>query len=274
MNATPSSAARTEHPPVLIHGLVLSFALTLAPTIAVPYIAQPAGPYCAVAAVAMVGRAAGLTLDFGTLVREVPVHRDGVSWLDLHLALERRGAGLLVGRANHDEVAALLATGHPVVVAVRSGAQAKHVWVVTAQTPTGYDVLDPADATRRTVTRAGLDAVWLAGEVVVLAGGVSQKRPWPALQASTRRYFAAEWARRAVANGTLDTHPLALLDRAVAADPTLPELLVGRARVLQALGRTDAARDAVATALRLRPEDAEAHALAVSLGVVSPAAAH
>ena len=261
---------------MLIHGLVLSFALTLAPTIAVPYIAQPAGPYCAVAAVAMVGRAAGLTLDFGTLVREVPVHRDGVSWLDLHLALERRGAGLLVGRANHDEVAALLATGHPVVVAVRSGAQAKHVWVVTAQTPTGYDVLDPADATRRTVTRAGLDAVWLGGEVVVaeVGRGRATSPPWPALQASTRRYFAAEWARRAVANGTLDTHTLALLDRAVAADTTLPELHVGRARVLQALGRTDAARDAVATALRLRPEDAEARALAMSLGVVSPAGAH
>lgn len=249
-------------------GLVLrlALALALAPTIDVPYIAQPAGPYCAVAAVAMAGRPAGLDVDLGALLREVPVHGDGVSWLDLHLALEKRGAGLLVGRGDHATLDALLAAGRPVIVGVRSGARTKHAWVVVGRTLATYFVLDPADAARRTVTPAGLDAVWLGGEIVVVSrGGEVTTGPWPALAASTRRYIAVEWTRRAVANGTFDAHTLALLDRAVAADASLPELHVARGRVLAALSRVDAARAAVATALRLRPNDAEARALAAKL---------
>ncbi|MCK6572017.1 cysteine peptidase family C39 domain-containing protein [Myxococcota bacterium] len=255
----------------------LAVLLALLPVVPpdVPYIAQPAGPYCAAAAVLMAGAPAGLDVPLTELLRAVPVHRDGIAWLDLSLALAPLGFEVLVGRLDAADLDALLAAGVPAVVAVRTAGSAgpKHAWVITRHTAEGFAVLDPAAPGTRSVTRARLAKQWLDGETVVVLKRDARRRAgvdWAALEASTRRYVAVEWARRAVAVGQADANALALLDRAVAADATLPELHVARARVLRALGRVSAARAAVATALRLRPGDAEALELAHGLDVPTP----
>jgi tetratricopeptide (TPR) repeat protein len=262
------------------HAALLAGLLALLPIVPpdVPYIAQPAGPYCAAAAVLMAGAPVGLDLPLADLLRAVPVHRDGIAWLDLALVLAPLGFEVLVGRLEAADLDALLAAGVPAVVAVRPAgpggpAGPKHAWVVTRRTVEGFAVLDPAAPGTRSVTRAALAKQWLGGETVVVLKRDARRRAgvdWAALEASTRRYVAAEWARRAVAIGQADVNALALLDRAVAADPTLPELHVARARVLRALGRLPAARAAVATALRLRPGDAEALELARRLDAPTP----
>jgi len=49
-----------------------------------------------------------------------------------------------------------------------------------------------------------------------------------------------EWALRAAAVGRPNAQALALLDRALAADASLPELHAARARVLQAMRAAEA----------------------------------
>ena len=227
----------------MLPSALLSLHLILASI--VPYIAQPRGPYCAAASVLMAGAPLGLSIPLPELLRRVPVHRDGLAWLDLHAALEPLGYGLVVAKVPPDTLHALLAAGLPVVVAVRPGGDAgpKHTWVVTGRTPQGYSVLDPADAGLRTVTPAALQRVWLGGEVVVVLRQGAPKPPgvdWAPLEAQSRRYQAVEWALRAAAVGRPNAQALALLDRALAADASLPELHAARARVLQAMRAAEA----------------------------------
>jgi hypothetical protein len=78
--------------------------------------------------------------------------------------------------------------------------------------------------------------------VVVLRQGAPKPAgvDWAPLEAQSRRYQAVEWALRAAAVGRPNAQALALLDRALAADASLPELHAARARVLQAMRAADA----------------------------------
>ena len=226
----------------------LSFSAFLPPLLAlnllaapqVPYIPQPAGPYCAAASVLMAGASTGLTLPLPELLRRVPVHRDGIAWLDLHQAVAPLGFELLVAQAPRPVLDALLAAGVPVVLAVRTDpAAGKHAWVVTGRAGDIYTALDPARPGALSLTPAALERAWLGGELLVVLRR-DTPRPkgvdWALLEKQSRRYQAVEWALRAAAVGRPDAHALALLDRAIAADASIPELHAARARVLRAMG--------------------------------------
>ena len=127
-----------------------------------------------------------------------------------------------------------------ITLAVRTDpAAGKHTWVVTGRSGGMYTALDPARPGAHSLTPAALARAWLGGELVVVLRR-DTPRPsgvdWALLEKQSRRYQAVEWALRAAAVGRPDAHALALLDRAIAADATIPELHSARARLLRAMG--------------------------------------
>lgn len=232
-------------------GLVLAVALR-AP-LPVPYVAQPPGPFCTAAATAMLAGAHGRPADALALAREVPVHVDGIAWVDLADLMRPRGLELLVVQLDPAHLDATLTAGQPVIAAVRDGAQ-KHVWVLAGQDALGYDVLDPAHPGRRRATRAELAARWAAGQAVIVVGPRSPGGlPLAEWRRQHARFAALEWGLRAEAAGGRDASALALYDRAVALDAGIAALHNNRGVALAALGRKDEARAAFREALRLDP---------------------
>jgi predicted double-glycine peptidase len=219
----------------------------------VPYFEQLRGPFCAAATVAMAARSQGAAVEPLALAREVPVAADGIAWLDLADVLAPLGLETLVVVSDEDELRQAVAAGLPVVVATREGG-GKHAVVVTGYDPGGWDVLDPANPSRRRLPRAELPAVWAGRQAVVVrrvsaAPGALPLERW---RAQTRRYRALAWGLRAEAQPEPGGR-LALYRRAVAEDPSIAELRNNLAIALAGAGQNAEACAELAAAAKLSP---------------------
>jgi hypothetical protein len=219
----------------------------------VPYFEQLRGPFCAAAAVAMAARSQGAAVEPLGLARQVTVAADGIAWLDLADVLAPLGLETLVVVSDEGEVRQAIAAGLPVVVATREGG-AKHAIVVTGYDAGGWDVLDPANATRRRLASGDLAVAWAGRQAVVVRrkAAAASGLPLDRWRAQTRRYRALEWGLRAEAQPEPGAR-LALYQRAVAEDASIAELHNNLAIALANAGRADDACAELAAAARLAP---------------------
>ncbi len=217
----------------------------------VPYLEQLRGPFCAAAAVAMAARSQGAAVDALGLARQVTVAADGIAWLDLADVLTPLGLETLVVVSDADEVRRTLAAGLPVIVSTREGG-AKHAVVLTGYDVDGWDVLDPANASRRRLSRGELDAMWAGRQAVIVRRAAGGGPPLERWRAQTRRYRALEWGLRAEAQPQ-PAGRLALYRRAVAEDATIAELRNNLAIALAGAGLAPEACAELAAAEALAP---------------------
>lgn len=233
---------------LLLLALVPALAAAEAPTHVipgVPYVAQDRAPWCAAAAAVMVARHHGRDLELRPFVRTLTVHADGVAWLDLIETLPAHGLRAQAIGATAAELRAVIDAGLPAIAIVRDS-PANHAWVVFGHGPAGWRVHDPAHPGARWVAPEAFAARWTGSLVIVHRDPPPAGLPWPAWAAETHRFRAEGWLRRARARPPADA--LALLDRALAADPGHPAVHAQRAAVLAELERPGEACAAIAQA--------------------------
>ncbi len=223
----------------------------------IPYVEQPRSPQCVAAAAVMVGRFHGRPMALKAFARTLPVHADGIAWLDLVEALPAHGLNGLLVQADPGDLKALLDSGLPGIVAVHDGA-GRHAWVVRGYDASGWHILDPAAPGLRRVDRATFAERWTGGLVIVHPAGAAlpPEPPWTQWTAESARARAEGWLKRARQRPALDA--LALLDYALAADPGHVAVHLQRAAVLGELKRGEEACAAVERARQAARRPAEA----------------
>lgn len=126
----------------------------------VVYQEQPTVVGCAAAAAAMVATRLGAPTGALALLRELPVHRDGVALADVERALAQRGLrATTMERADATELRRLIASGLPVIVVLRDG-ETHHTVVAVGYDRRALAILDPAAPGRRALPWRELARAW------------------------------------------------------------------------------------------------------------------
>ncbi len=219
-----------------------------------PYIAQ-LGPTCAAAASVMATRAFGAEtepIDYVDFARHIRVWKDGVSFFDIAEQLDLRGFDSLAIQGDATLAARLLALGVPVIAAVSLHGGKHAVTLVgfaapdyqgRCGTPSHFRALDPASPTPLLLETHKLSAMQWAQQLFVTfpRGSTYRHRIRAAgldladLERQDRRFRAHELLLRAREHKTPNPDKLALLERAVAIDPTHRDAAALRDDVARAL---------------------------------------
>ena len=224
--------------------------------LAVPYAQQAAPSTCAATAFAMVARFAGVPAPLTQVVRSVFVGPQGIAWLDLADFGSTVGLETLVVQLNDGPLNRLIDGGRPVIVSVVEGG-AKHAIVVVGRDERGYDIMDSARPERRRLTTKELGNTWARGQAILVhaLNRAPVNSRWEDLRRQNRRFRAIEWGLRAEAAEVAGGDPLFLYGRALAEDPTIPELYARRAQLHARLGHRSAAEDDLRVAASLREKN-------------------
>lgn len=198
-------------------------------------IRQGQAPWCAAAAGLMGASRLGPVPDLRSFVRQLPVSKDGIPWLELSDALRPLGLAPRVVELEIDTLTPILKADIPVILAVRRGA-GRHAVLADGVGPKGIRVRDPALPTPIWWSLDQVMERWAPRQAVVLPKAGTRKPAW---DAADRRYRALEWALRAERVTGADM--LALYDKAVAVDPSIAPIRYNRAQVRAQLGQRAAA---------------------------------
>lgn len=230
------------------------------------WVDQKRAPWCAAAAAVMVGQFHGRQVELTPLVRALPIHADGIAWLDLAEALTGYGLGANVVQVDAEALRAVIDAGLPAIAIVRDGA-AMHALVVHGHDDGGWRVLDPAAPGVTRLDAAAFAARWTGGMALLLpihSDKAYRTLPLARWRAETDRFRAEGWLRRAREVPPSDA--LALLDRAERADPSRPAVDLQRAAVLGELKRGPEACAAVGRARVKARGDAAASKISAEVG--------
>ncbi len=220
----------------------------------IPLIIQR-GPTCAAAAAVMATRGFGpaaKVIDYVDFARQIRVWRDGVSFFDIAEQLDAHGFESLAIQGDAALVSRLLSVGLPVVAAV-SLHGGKHAITLTGfasperegrcGAPSLFNALDPAASAPLLLAPREFSSMQWARQLFVTFPRASNFRQRirdagvdPAdLERQDRRFRSHELVLRAREHRTPNPDMLALLERAVAVDPTHRDAVALRDEVARAL---------------------------------------